>query len=147
LRTGLRAATAPSERRPGATRRPDTADRIESIDWNRVLRDLDDRGNATIANLLDAEQCAALAGLYRHDELFRSRVVMARHGYGRGEYKYFSYPLPEIVATLRTGIYPQLAPIANRWNAAMGVDVRYPLAHDEFIARLKSELPPTGSAA
>jgi len=135
LRTGLRAATAPSERRPGATRRPDTADRIESIDWNRVLRDLDDRGNATIANLLDAEQCAALAGLYRHDELFRSRVVMARHGYGRGEYKYFGYPLPGIVATLRTGIYPRLAPIANRWNEAMGIEVRYPQAHEDFIAR------------
>ena len=135
MRSGLRAAADPAERRPGATRRPDTADRIETIDWNRVARDLDDRGNATIVNLLDAGQCAALAGLYGHDELFRSRVVMARHGYGRGEYKYFGYPLPGIIATLRTGIYPRLAPIANRWNEAMGIEVRYPQSHEDFIAR------------
>jgi hypothetical protein len=100
-----------------------------------VASNLDDSGSATIPKLLGADECAALAGLYSHDELFRSRVVMARHGFGRGEYKYFSYALPGIVATLRTSIYPQLAPIANRWNAAMGADVRYPLAHEEFIAR------------
>ena len=135
MRTGLQAATAPSERTPGTSGRYDITGRIETIDWNRIVRDLDDRGNATIANLLDADQCKALVGLYPHDELFRSRVVMARHGYGRGEYRYFGYPLPGIIATLRTGIYPRLAPIANRWNEAMGIDVRYPLAHEEFIAR------------
>jgi len=134
VRTGLQAATALSERSPGASGRYDIADRIETIDWNRIVRDLDDRGNATIANLLDADQCKALVGLYPHDELFRSRVVMARHGYGRGEYRYFGYPLPGIIATLRTGIYPRLAPIANRWNEAMGIGARYPSAHEEFIA-------------
>jgi hypothetical protein len=136
LRTRLQAATAPSQlRRGGATGRPDAADRIETIDWDRVARDLDDSASVTIPKLLGADECVALASLYSHDELFRSRVVMARHGFGRGEYKYFSYPLPGIVAALRTSIYPQLAPIANRWNAAMGIDVRYPLAHEEFIAR------------
>jgi hypothetical protein len=134
LKTGLQAATA-ERSRTGATAQPDIADRIETIDWDRVARELDDRGTATISNLLDADQCAALIGLYPHDELFRNRVVMARHGYGRGEYKYFSHPLPGIIATLRTGIYPRLAPIANRWNEAMGIEVRYPLAHAEFIAR------------
>ena len=125
---------APSET-ASAVARPDIAGRIETIDWNRVVRDLDDGGNATIPGLLDVDQCTALTSLYLHDEPFRSRVVMARHGYGRGEYKYFNYPLPGIVAILRTGIYPQLAPIANRWNEAMGIDVRYPQAHEEFIAR------------
>jgi hypothetical protein len=136
LKTGLQAVTVPSKReRVGASAWPGAAEGIETIDWNRVARDLDDRGSATIPTLLGADECAALAGLYSQDELFRSRVVMARHGFGRGEYKYFSYPLPGIIATLRTSIYPQLAPIANRWNAAMGIDVRYPLAHEEFIAR------------
>jgi len=125
-------------RQTGATGQPGTADRIETIDWDCVARDLDDSGSATIPKLLGADECAALAGLYSNDELFRSRVVMARHGFGRGEYKYFSYPLPDIVATLRPLIYSQLAPIANRWNAAMGIDVRYPLAHDEFIARCRA---------
>jgi len=134
LRTGLPAVPAPSAP-ASVTARPDIADRIETIDWSRVTRDLDECGSTTFPNLFDADQCTALADLYSHDELFRSRVVMARHGYGRGEYKYFSYPLPEIVATLRTGIYPQLAPIANRWNEAMGIEVRFPLAHEEFIAR------------
>ena len=135
MRTGLQAAPAPSVRRQaGATRQPDTADRVETIDWHRVARDLDDSGIATIPKLLGADECAALAGLYSHDELFRSRVVMARHGFGRGEYKYFGYPLPGVVAQLRSAVYPRLAPVANRWNEAMGIDVRYPLAHEEFIA-------------
>jgi len=136
LRTGLQALNVRSQHaRLGAVARAGIADRIETIDWNRVARDLDDRGSATIPKLLDMEECAALAGLYPHDENFRSRVVMARHGFGRGEYKYFSYPLPEIVAALRASIYPRLAPIANRWNAAMGIQVCYPPAHEEFIAR------------
>jgi uncharacterized protein len=76
-----------------------------------------------------------LAGLYHHDAVFRSRVVMAQHGFGRGEYKYFRYPLPHIIADLRTSFYPCLAPIANRWATAMGVGVRYPEKHEDFIAR------------
>ena len=76
-----------------------------------------------------------LASLYSKDEIFRSRVVMGRHGFGRGEYKYFSYPLPDIIADLRTALYPHLVPIANRWNTAMGIDVRYPEKHADFIER------------
>jgi len=111
------------------------AERVGAVDWDRVSGALDERGSATIARLLATAECEALSGLYASEEHFRSRIVMARHGFGRGEYKYFSYPLPEIVASLRTSIYPQLAPIANHWNAAMGIDVRYPQTHEEFIAR------------
>jgi hypothetical protein len=81
------------------------------------------------------EECQALGELYPQDGLFRSHVVMSQHGFGRGEYKYFDYPLPEIVVDLRTAIYPRLAPIANRWNIAMGIDVRYPEKHADFIKR------------
>jgi hypothetical protein len=76
-----------------------------------------------------------MAALYEADERFRSKVVMERHGFGRGEYKYFNYPLPALVADLRTSLYPHLAAIANRWNAALGIDVRYPAAHSAFLAR------------
>jgi hypothetical protein len=110
-------------------------ERIESVDWDGVSSSLDARGNATLPGLLDAHECAAIAGLYPEHEPFRSRVVMARHGYGRGEYKYFAYPLPESVARLRSALYPHLAPIANRWNEAMRIDVRYPRAHQEYLAR------------
>lgn len=81
------------------------------------------------------EECAALAALYGTDGIFRSRVVMARHGFGRGEYQYFSYPLPEPVADLRAWLYPRLVPIANRWNEAMSIDVRYPATHAKFLER------------
>ncbi len=109
--------------------------RITTLDWERISRDLDDQGSAILERVLSANECRALAGLYPEDDLFRSRVVMARHGFGRGEYKYFNYPLPEIVAELRTAIYPQLAPIANRWNSAMGIGVSYPEKHADFIKR------------
>jgi uncharacterized protein len=88
-----------------------------------------------LERLLSPDECRALAGLYSDEPRFRSRVVMARHGFGRGEYKYFSYPLPRMVADLRSAFYPRLAPIANRWNAAMRIDVRYPRAHADFLAR------------
>ncbi|HYE34681.1 2OG-Fe(II) oxygenase [Methylocaldum sp.] len=113
----------------------DVAERVRVLDWERVAQDLDAQGCAMVESLLTPEECGALAGLYPEDGLFRSRVVMERHGFGRGEYKYFSYPLPEIIAGLRTAIYPRLAPIANRWNAAMGIAVRYPEEHADFIAR------------
>jgi hypothetical protein len=113
----------------------DIAGRVAALDWQRVSNDLDAQGSAMIKGLLAPEECAALAGLYPIDELFRSRVVMGRHGFGRGEYKYFGYQLPDIVAGLRTSIYPHLVPIANRWNAAMGIAVRYPEQHADFIAR------------
>lgn len=111
------------------------ASRLSAVDWNQVARDLDIRGCALVGPLLAPGECAAVAAMYPDDRIFRSRVLMERHGYGRGEYKYFSYPLPGIVAGLRTSAYPQLAAIANRWNAAMGAGDRYPAHHAEFIER------------
>ena len=87
------------------------------------------------SNLLTSDECETISRLYVDDRHFRSHVIMARHGFGRGEYKYFSYPLPDIVARLRTAMYPRLAPIANRWNESMGIDVRYPDTHADFIKR------------
>lgn len=114
---------------------PKIEERIRAIDWERVAHDLDVEGSATVERLLAAEECTQLAGLYSHDDLFRSRVVMAKHGFGRGEYKYFRYPLPGLIADLRTAVYPHLVPIANRWNEAMGLEVRYPASHAEFLKR------------
>jgi hypothetical protein len=111
------------------------AERIGELDWERVARDLDDRGSAVLDGLLAPDECRTLAALYPEDAVFRSRIVMARHGFGRGEYKYFAYPLPEVVSGLRTALYPRLAPIANRWNEAMRIDVRYPSRHAEFLER------------
>ena len=113
----------------------DLTSRVTSLDWGRVAADLDAQGHAVIEGLLGAEQCDALVKLYSSAELFRSRVIMSRHGFGRGEYQYFSYPLPEVVAGLRTTVFPHLAPIANRWNELLGNDVRFPAEHAEFIAR------------
>lgn len=113
----------------------DVAARMETLDWERVLQDLDAQAYALIESLVTQEECAALARLYPVEGIFRSRVVMGRHGFGRGEYKYFSYPLPDIIAGLRTSIYPHLVPLANCWNAAMDIDVRYPAQHADFIAR------------
>ena len=109
------------------------ADRVEAIDWQRVADDLDEQGCAVLERLLTLAECRAIAALYGDDDRFRSRVVMARHGFGRGEYKYFAYPLPDLIASLRTQIYPHLARIANRWNEAMGIDVRYPAEHAAFL--------------
>jgi uncharacterized protein len=88
-----------------------------------------------IEGLLDPEECGAIAAMYYEDERFRSRIVMGRHGFGRGEYRYFTYPLPEVVAELRTSVYPHLAPIADRWNEAMGIELLYPSKHADFLAR------------
>jgi uncharacterized protein len=111
------------------------AARVESIDWPAVSADLDAYGWAGFKGLLTAEECRDISGLYADSRKFRSHVIMAQHGFGRGEYKYFSYPLPEMIAGLRTAIYPQLAPIANRWNESMGIQVRYPDSHALFIER------------
>ncbi len=115
--------------------RDSVAARIEAIDWSRVAEDLDAQGCAMLDGFLSAHECASLASLYTQEQLFRSRVVMGRHGFGRGEYKYFRYPLPELIAELRTAIYPRLVPLANEWNEAMGFDVRYPAQHGDFIER------------
>jgi uncharacterized protein len=111
------------------------AQRIESFDWNAINIELDAYGAAVIAPLLSPSQCKMLVDGYDNEDLYRSRVVMARHGFGRGEYKYFTYPLPSIIAELRESLYPHLAEIANRWNQAMGIEVRYPAEHQAFKAR------------
>ena len=126
---------APVKATRAITPAQDVAGRVKALDWERVSKDLDAQGCAMIERLLSPAECEALAELYPEDSIFRSRVVMGRHGFGRGEYKYFSYPLPDIVAGLRTSIYPHLVPIANRWNTAMGIDVRYPAKHADFMAR------------
>jgi uncharacterized protein len=110
-------------------------ERLAGIDWAGVEAELDARGCAVVPGLLTPAECAELTALYDDEERFRSRVVMARHGFGRGEYKYLAYPLPALVAELRASLYPPLVGIANRWNQAMGVDVVYPDEHAAFVDR------------
>ena len=109
--------------------------RIAGLDAAAIAAALDADGHAVIPGLLQAAECRALAALYDAEDGFRSRVVMARHGYGRGEYRYFSYPLPGIVAGLRGAFYPLLAPVADRWHEAMKLETRFPSTHDEFLCR------------
>jgi hypothetical protein len=109
--------------------------RVAASDWTTVAADLDAHGWSLIPALLPAAECTRVAGFYPDGRRFRSRIVMARHGFGRGEYQYFAYPLPEPIAALRASLYPRLAPIANRWSEALGSDTRYPERHDDFIAR------------
>ena len=108
---------------------------VAALDWREIDIDLDARGAAVVPGLLTAAQCAAMTACYARPDAFRGRVVMARHGYGRGEYQYFNYPLPDLVQDLRTALYPRLAPIADRWHAAMGIDRRFPHDHADFLAR------------
>ncbi|MGA8445512.1 MAG: 2OG-Fe(II) oxygenase [Roseiarcus sp.] len=108
---------------------------IDALDWPAIEREVDAYGCAVAPKLLTAEDCRGLAALYADDPLFRSRIVMGAHGFGRGEYKYFADPLPDLIAALRRGLYRRLAPLADRWNAAMGIDVRYPAEHEAFRAR------------
>jgi uncharacterized protein len=110
-------------------------ERLDDVDWAQIEASLDERGYAVLPQLLLSEQCRALASLYPQDKRFRSRIVMTRHGFGKGEYKYFDYPLPEIIAALRSRLYPRLVPIANRWMGTLGINVRYPPTHPEFIRR------------
>jgi uncharacterized protein len=111
------------------------AERVNSVRWEQLETELDGYGGAILKRLLTPEECGAIAAMYPDDAEFRSRVVMTRHGFGRGEYKYFRYPLPGLVEQLRTQLYPRLAPIANRWNEALRIDVRYPATHVEFLER------------
>lgn len=122
---------------PGAVASYDGDARLHEVDWHRVWQDLDARGNAVLKRLLFQAECQKMAALYPGDVGFRSRVIMARHGFGRGEYKYFSYPLPELITWLRTTLYHHLAPVANRWSEAMGMGVPYPEEHADFIARCR----------
>ena len=127
--------TARGEPAAAAFATRDVAERVRSVDWARVSEELDVRGCSKIDRLVTPDECARLVDLYPVDDVFRSRVVMARHGFGRGEYKYFAYPLPELVAGLRAAIYPHLVPVANHWNAAMGLAIQYPDEHAAFIER------------
>src|SRR5262245_37372790 len=113
---------------PMNPRSPEAAARVAAIDWPRVETELDEHGAAVIDRLLAPDECRALAALYDDDAPFRSRVVMARHGFGQGEYRYFRYPLPTWVDALRGTLYPRLAPLANRWHQAMGLDAQFPAA-------------------
>lgn len=106
-----------------------------AIDWATIGDSLDARGFAVIERLIAPDQCPAVAAIYAADAHFRSHIHMARHGFGRGEYKYFAYPLPDTVSTLRAALYPPLAGIANRWNEALGIDVRFPADHAAFLDR------------
>ena len=124
-------ATAQNIRHPVS----DIAARVDAIDWVQATADLDAQGCAVLNGLLSPEECDALAALYPNDKNFRSRIAMGRHGFGRGEYKYFSYPLPDLIAQLRPALYAQLQGIANRWNETMGIDIRYSDRHEAFLKR------------
>jgi len=114
---------------------PRVEQRVSAADWDAINAALDADGFAMMAGLLDAEACGAITRLYREDNRFRSHIHMARHGFGRGEYKYFAYPLPDAVGVLRTALYAPLASIANRWNEDLGERSRFPLRHSDFLKR------------
>lgn len=111
---------------------------VESYDWEHIGRELNDQGNVVLERLLSADECRHLIGLYTDENRFRSHIVMARHGFGQGEYRYFSYPLPAWVESLRTELYAHLVPIANRWTEAMGLAARYPATLPEFLQRCQA---------
>ena len=113
----------------------DVEARVQTAEWSAIAAGLDGQGWAVLPNLLTRPECEETAGLYAGDGHFRSRVIMARHGFGRGEYQYFAYPLPELVAALRSTLYARLAPVANRWNATMGMAARFPDEHSAFLDR------------
>ncbi|AJD53105.1 hypothetical protein SAMN02744133_1148 [Thalassospira xiamenensis M-5 = DSM 17429] len=112
-----------------------TRDGIASLDWEKHARELDTHGCAILEHLIDQDTCRALIARYDEPETFRRHIHMARHGFGRGEYKYFAYPLPDMIAGLRQSLYPPLAEIANRWNRAMGLDRHFPGDHARFVAQ------------
>jgi hypothetical protein len=107
--------------------------RVGQYDWRALASELDTHGSAVMEKLIPREACMEIAALYPHEEHFRSHVVMARHGFGKGEYRYFKYPLPSLLSALRTMLYPRLSGVANEWNERMGVDQRYPGTHAEFL--------------
>jgi hypothetical protein len=111
--------------------RPD--DRVNGFDWTALAADLDTYGCAVLKNLLSPRECGRIARLYDDPQHFRSHIVMARHGFGKGEYRYFRYPLPTLLADLRTALYQRLASVANRWNERMGVEARYPDKHETLL--------------
>ena len=112
-------------------------DRLASHDWARLAEELDARGWSLLPCALRARECLDLAQLYGDDNRFRSRIVMSRHGFGSGEYQYFAYPLPKLVADLRTMLYPRLVATANRWNERLGTAARYPNRHAAFLTECR----------
>ena len=120
------------------TSSPGIDDRIEAIDWTHIHASLDRQGWAVLPAFLSDAECEATSAQYGPSQIFRSHVVMARHGFGRGEYRYFAYPLPALVERLRTSLYPRLVPIANAWHERMGIDVRFPVDHAAFLDRCHS---------
>lgn len=107
--------------------------RVVAYDWQAIAGDLDSFGCAVLPKLLSSDECKSIAALYPHEEHFRSHVIMGRHGFGKGEYRYFNYPLPELLGELRTALYPHLAGLANQWNERMGLDQRFPAAHATYL--------------
>jgi uncharacterized protein len=136
-RVKMHPALVNTPRAPVANQTDDESlgERVGSLDWTSISRELNLRGCATVERLLTPSECISVTALYDSEASFRSRVIMARHGFGRGEYKYFAYPLPRIVAELRSALYPQLAPIANAWSERLGLDGRFPARHAEFLKR------------
>jgi hypothetical protein len=124
-----------AELKAGATGKPPAPAAVARIDWVDVAGELDRHGCATAGPLLSPQQCRSVSAMFASEAAFRSRVVMAKHGFGRGEYQYFAYPLPPLVEALRTALYPPLAAIANRWNEELGVDARYPARHADLLRR------------
>jgi hypothetical protein len=108
---------------------------VENLAWEEVSGHIERQGWAALESILSPDECQAIAGLYDEERHFRSRVVMARHGFGQGEYKYFEYPLPAIITALRTSLYARLAPLANTWNERMGLAIRFPEQHPDFLER------------
>ena len=127
-------ATAAAASAHGVGQR-DEAARVAAMDWPAIEAELNEFGCALLPGLLSPAECARLAASYAEPALFRSRVVMERHGFGKGEYQYFAYPLPAPVAALRRAFYRPLAAIANRWQAALGLSQRYPVGHEAYLAR------------
>jgi hypothetical protein len=108
-------------------------ERVAAFDWNQAQEELGSQGAAVLEKLMTPEECAEIAALYPEEQHFRSHVVMSRHGFGKGEYRYFSYPLPDLIEGIRTALYPRLAPIANAWNERMTIATRYPPSHIAFL--------------
>jgi hypothetical protein len=120
---------------PKAPENSSAESRVAAYDWQALTDELEGFGCAVLPTLLSPGECRSIAGLYPDESHFRSHVVMARHGFGKGEYRYFKYPLPDLLAGLRTALYPRLAELANEWNRRMGIDRRYPDAHTDFLAQ------------
>lgn len=114
-------------------------EKIAAADWQQVTENMHDRGYAVLKNILTAEDCAGLISNYQNPDAYRKTVIMERYRFGIGEYKYFNYPLPALIQSIRTTVYPHLAPIANAWMKVLHLDNQYPLLHEEFLTRCEAQ--------